>query len=181
MRMKRKTCTKCKAEKFEEDFYKDANKKDGLKSWCKDCHLEDNKKREEKYNETRRNYRKEHSEECKENKRRYYKNNKEKILKNNKKWQQTFSGRLMSYIKGAKVRKIHWLLTNEEFKSFWGKRCSYCGDEIKTIGIDRIDNKKPYELNNCRPCCTICNKMKMNLSESDFLNMVKKIHKNMDL
>lgn len=176
-----KTCTKCKKEKEPIEFYKDSRKKDGLRCWCKVCQLDDNKKRESQYNETRRKYREEHKEESRENKREYYRENKKQILESNRQWRQTFKGRLLSYKRSAEQRDINWLLTESEFESFWKKPCSYCGDEIETIGIDRVDSKKSYEINNCKSCCTDCNKMKLDLSEEYFLNLIKRIYNNLKL
>ncbi len=176
-----KTCTKCEKEKEPSEFYKDKGKKDGLKSWCKECHLEDSRKRESKYNETRKKYRNEHKEDYRDNKKKYYQENREKVLESNKQWSQTFNGRLFSYKRGAEQRGIDWLLTENEFESFWKKPCSYCGDDIETIGIDRIDSSRGYELKNCKPCCSDCNRMKMDLSEKDFLSLIKKINNYMKL
>lgn len=174
-----KTCTKCKEEKKITEFYKDKRREDGLKSWCKSCHLEDNRKRESEYKNTRKEYRQ--TEVYKQIKRDYYKKNKDKILTENKAWTQTFSGRLFSYKRSAEQRDIDWLLTEEQFKMFWRKSCSYCGDIIETIGIDRIDSNKPYEIDNCKSCCSECNRMKMELSEENFLKMIKKIYDNLKL
>lgn len=173
-----KICTKCGQEKDSCEFYKKTSSQDGLRSWCKECQSKDNKKREKNYNEQRRLYRLEHKEEYRENKRNYYLENKDKILLENSLWRKTFNGRLLSYKRNAKKRNIEWLLTDDEFKSFWGKPCSYCGDSIDTIGIDRIENNKSYFLNNCTPCCSICNTMKMNLDTSDFINKISQILKN---
>jgi hypothetical protein len=44
-------------------------------------------------------------------------------------------------------------------------------------GIDRKDNKGGYELDNCAPCCTVCNFLKRDMAYSKwvaFLNRVKK-------
>lgn len=81
----------------------------------------------------------------------------------------------MSYKRAAKARNIEWLLSEEEFKSFWGLPCSYCGSEINTIGIDRVDNDKGYIIQNCTPCCNVCNRMKMDLSKDGFLDKLKQI------
>lgn len=59
--------------------------------------------------------------------------------------------------------------------AFWNNKCVYCGDIIETIGLDRIDSAKGYELENIQPCCTFCNSMKSNKNEKDFLNQCKKI------
>jgi len=49
---------------------------------------------------------------------------------------------------------------------------------IKINGIDRIDPLKNYELKNCVSCCTMCNRMKMNFSQKDFLKKVNDIYNN---
>lgn len=46
-------------------------------------------------------------------------------------------------------------------------------------GIDRIDSKNGYNINNCVPCCRVCNKIKLDLPQDEFLNQVKKIFRNM--
>ena len=79
------------------------------------------------------------------------------------------------YQAGAKRRFILWDLTIEEFMEFWQKPCSYCGDPIKTIGLDRHDNNEGYYVYNVSPCCTRCNRMKSTLGREEFLNQCRKI------
>lgn len=169
----KKRCPKCGEEKERSFFHKNKQTKDGLKCWCKACVLIDNKSREEKYNLTRKAYRQ--GETYKEIKRNYYKTNTQKILTDNAAWRQTFKGRLLSYKRAAKKRNIGWLLSDDEFKQYWQQPCYYCGIDIETIGIDRIENDKGYFVENCVPCCTICNSMKMSLSQYEFTNKIKKI------
>ena len=85
--------------------------------------------------------------------------------------------RYQFYRYSAKRRNFEFKLTIEEFKKFWQKPCYYCGDEIKTIGLDRIDSNKGYLLNNIVPCCWKCNKFKGN--RKDFIKHIKKIYKNL--
>ena len=172
-----KTCTKCNIEKSINDFYKDVRKTDGLRSWCKECQRNDNKKREFKYNDTRRKYREENKEESKIKKNEYYKLNREKILIIGSKWRrETFNGRLSSYKRSALLRNIEWNITDEQFKSFWNLDCIYCGDSISTIGIDRVDSSKGYIIDNIVPCCYQCNIIKMDYTEQEFLNKIKQIY-----
>lgn len=171
-----KTCTKCKTEKSVSEFYKSSKSKDGLRTWCKSCQLNDNKKRESKYNETRRLYRETHKAENRRKKKKYYQENRDKILESNSKWRKsTINGRLNSYKRSALKRNIEWQLSYDEFISFWGKNCSYCGDKIETVGIDRIDSLKGYVLENIVPCCYHCNIIKMHYSREEFLNQINKI------
>lgn len=86
-------------------------------------------------------------------------------------------GKFKMYKGRAKHYNIQFNLTFEEFESFWQKTCSYCGSEIATIGIDRVDNTKGYILENCVSCCTMCNAMKMTSTEGEFLEHLLKIVK----
>jgi len=81
------------------------------------------------------------------------------------------------YQASAKVRKIDFNLTFEDFKEFTQHNCYYCNvePEIRTRkftaranGLDRIDSNKGYELGNIRSCCKICNMAKNDLSSIEF-------------
>jgi len=60
---------------------------------------------------------------------------------------------------------------------YWQLPCYYCGDNIETIGLDRLNNTKGYSLDNIVSCCTPCNMMKNNNTEDDFIARCKKIAK----
>lgn len=96
------------------------------------------------------------------------------------------------YIGNAIKRAIPFNLTFDEFNELISKPCHYCGQEpyihesmikranmnepmLKCVGIDRVDSNKFYNLDNCVPCCSKCNIMKMALGSDDFLNHVNKI------
>ena len=64
----------------------------------------------------------------------------------------------------AKRRGYEFLLTKEEFLSFLGSYCRYCGISLDKIRLDRVDNKKGYILGNVVPCCIGCNRFKGNSS-----------------
>ena len=80
-----------------------------------------------------------------------------------------------TYKNNAKTRDLVFNITFEEFMSFWQQPCSYCGDEIKTIGVDRINSSTGYDLDNLVPCCSRCNWMKSDLSTDAFIEHCKKI------
>lgn len=176
-----KICSKCKISKDESEFYKQSNKKDGLRCWCKSCQAEDSKRREPLYNATRRKYRADHPEEDRARKREYYKLNKDQINAATKTWFKSFKGRLLAYKRSAKVRDIEWKLTDEEFQSFWDKECHYCGTSIKGVGIDRINSAKSYDIENTVPCCTKCNIMKSDHEYDFFIEHIKKIFNNLKI
>ena len=83
--------------------------------------------------------------------------------------------RYIMYRNGAKARKIFFDLNINDFMIFWKKPCHYCGDKIDTIGLDRINNDKGYNIDNVIPCCTMCNRMKMNYGTENFINHCRKI------
>lgn len=98
------------------------------------------------------------------------------------------------YKHGAKIRNYCFNLTKEEFENLIFKDCYYCGVRPNNVfvsynrkndgehspymynGIDRVDNTRGYELDNCVPCCAICNSAKSTLTRDQFLSWVKSIY-----
>lgn len=76
------------------------------------------------------------------------------------------------YKRDALERKHEFKLTYEEFEILVIKNCYYCNKEpineqwynnrlkIKYNGIDRVDNSKGYNTENCVSCCQKCNELK---------------------
>ena len=81
------------------------------------------------------------------------------------------------YKANAKKKGKEWGIDIETFKTFWQKPCSYCGDEIQTVGIDRVDNSVGYIAENLASCCGTCNYFKRALTEEHFIKHCKKIIK----
>lgn len=95
------------------------------------------------------------------------------------------------YKEGARSRGFNWEISDEEFYDIISKPCFYCGSEPKPIqslkryikvkesinvnGVDRLDSNLGYTIENCVPCCSMCNRMKMNYTLNDFVNHVYKI------
>jgi hypothetical protein len=88
---------------------------------------------------------------------------------------------IMIYKKGARDRNLLFNLPREDIEKLIIQNCYYCGalpsernvaSRCKLIcnGIDRVDNNLGYFVENCVSSCKICNKMKSNMSEQDFLN-----------
>jgi hypothetical protein len=111
----------------------------------------------------------------------------------------SFYSKYDDYKRGAKSRNIAFNLTFEQFKKIAIKSCLYCGTGpkdfstywkrkgsveqeivdrsiIKINGIDRIDNRVGYVVENCCPCCSICNTMKLCMSKEEFVNHINLIH-----
>lgn len=77
----------------------------------------------------------------------------------------------------TRYRKKSFNISYKDFlEKFWNKPCHYCGDIIDGGGIDRVDSSVGYEIDNCVPCCGTCNRLKMNLTLSDFFSQINKIY-----
>lgn len=87
----------------------------------------------------------------------------------------TAKGIYNSYKARAKQKNRYFELTVKDFEEFWQANCYYCGTKLMTVGFDRIDSSKGYMKNNIVPSCNICNKMKMDRSQKEFLNYCKLI------
>ena len=59
----------------------------------------------------------------------------------------------------------------------WFSACTYCGI-FPSFSIDRVDSDKNYTKENVAPCCTICNKMKKDMSVEELYFRVAKIVEN---
>jgi hypothetical protein len=100
------------------------------------------------------------------------------------------------YKRGAFSRGLLFELTLEEFKKLTSDNCFYCGIPPRAIskadcrgmskkgiahstyiynGIDRLNNKKGYILDNCAPCCKVCNRAKSNMDLDDFILWIQNL------
>jgi hypothetical protein len=197
-----KTCNFCKQEKEDKEFYRQGNGRKDLKTKCKQCYaiyagIYEKSHRKE-FNLRVAKYRKRHPDRIAEYKRsprgkaaqkRGAKNYREKhrdyvrayTFKKNKEYWQSLNGKFHQW--RARVRTIEQkhqiksVMTREQWETFWQKPCSYCKSPIKTIGIDRIDNSQGYSIENCVPCCMVCNRAKGILSLEDFKNWILALFK----
>lgn len=103
------------------------------------------------------------------------------------------NGLYLKYKTKSLDRGYEFNITFEEFDNMLQKNCYYCGEEpeshysdlhilrektpFKRNGIDRIDNTKGYIINNCVPCCTMCNYAKLHFSIEDFSKWLKRLYK----
>ncbi|WHZ03402.1 hypothetical protein QNH48_01505 [Neobacillus sp. YX16] len=102
-----------------------------------------------------------------------------------------------SVVKRTKQLGFTDIISFEEFKYFIQLPCHYCGDPFSAMlkdrdsgrklhvlpeaaiwvnGLDRVENKKGYIINNVVPCCTHCNKAKGELSYEEFRALILKIY-----
>ena len=85
------------------------------------------------------------------------------------------ASRLHSIIGNAKGRNINFNLSEEQAISILHQDCYYCG-KPHADGIDRIDSTKEYSLDNCVPCCGVCNIMKNKFDYNTFFDHIKLIY-----
>ena len=98
------------------------------------------------------------------------------------KYDRSIKGLYRYYKKAAKYCNRIFELTRNEFAGIVSQPCYYCGElQANFNGIDRIDNNKGYISNNCVPCCSICNMMKRNTTESQFILKCKQIMEKQNL
>lgn len=78
--------------------------------------------------------------------------------------------------KSAKIRNISFELTDERVLELLKQKCIYCNlIPEKFTGIDRIDSKKGYTIENSFSCCKICNIMKYDYTLEDFIKFCRNI------
>lgn len=98
---------------------------------------------------------------------------------------------IRSYKWNAEKRGLEFLLSSKEFLFIILQNCHYCKTKpqqfLKTIrnddkenilvynGIDRKNNDKGYNIENCVPCCGQCNRMKSSMNYSEFIAKIKAI------
>ena len=82
------------------------------------------------------------------------------------------------YKDDAEGRSYTFELSYDQFIELIAKPCTYCGKykDCEYNGIDRIDNAVGYTIENCNPCCKMCNYMKSNHTLEEFINHAKAIH-----
>lgn len=91
----------------------------------------------------------------------------------------------------AKKRNLTVTISLQDFLEIASQDCYYCGEspseravnkywQQKAIlnGIDRWDNSLGYIKDNCRPCCTICNRSKNKYSVNEWKAWIQKVHSN---
>ena len=170
-----KTCTKCGETKALTEFHKDKRARLGRRSACKNCIKASDKARYEANKEEKKAYskayREANPEKVKACKKAWYEANPEKAKASDKAWYEVNKekvktrqlspvGKFSQYKSSAKKRDIPFLIEYKQFEGLYQQPCAYCGAEIKTIGLDRIDSSGPYHIDNVVPCCWSCNKDK---------------------
>lgn len=89
-------------------------------------------------------------------------------------------GNRFSGLKGkCKSRGYELSLTLEQYTTLVdGKLCHYCGaglSKSRGSSLDRVDSSKGYSVDNCVPCCYLCNVMKSDMMQEQFFERIEHI------
>ena len=101
----------------------------------------------------------------------------------------SFNRLYYSYRNKAKGKNVSFSLDKNTFKILTNGNCFYCGKPPLQIqkgvesygdyiynGIDRVDNKRGYEIDNCVSCCGMCNKAKNATPKDVFYNWIAQVY-----
>lgn len=109
---------------------------------------------------------------------------KAKLLPNNK---GVINHIILQYKRHARDRGFDWQLSYEQVEKLINSPCYYCGAEKSNHkvtknckngydhnGIDRVDSKRGYTIDNVVSCCKICNIAKSNMDQKDFIEWLQR-------
>ena len=90
-----------------------------------------------------------------------------------KKYESSLNRKFKKYQIHAQEKNIKFKLNIDQFEESINKNCHYCGitKGDYTNGINRIDRKKCYTIDNIVTACSLCNHMKNTLNEETFILM----------
>lgn len=93
------------------------------------------------------------------------------------------------YKRQAGWRGLAFSLSMEQFECLTKGDCYYCGVSPRQTtsdrgangqytynGIDRVDNNAGYVYENCVPCCGVCNRAKLIMSEKEFYDWINRVY-----
>lgn len=78
----------------------------------------------------------------------------------------------------AAERGLECTLSPSDLEDYIDAPCFYCGAKPadgQSYGLDRLYSGHDYHYDNCVPCCWPCNRAKMALEASEFLDLVARI------
>lgn len=164
-------CGKCNYIYSKEKFYIHSGRSDGFSAHCRTC--ANNCKRTPGNGKSR-------TKANKEVEQKIYSTTKWLSSEQRKRYSRAFLRRFYNYPNQCKRRKkkIEFYLSVDEFYSLTSAQCYYCNQTSPNrdyVGIDRVDSNGNYAIDNCVPCCSICNRMKTTYTQDFFLSHILKI------
>lgn len=105
--------------------------------------------------------------------------------------ESSFRALFDTYRKRAEKAGFVFSLTREQFRAMTSAPCAYCNVQpqqqkratsesfgsYRYNGLDRVDNKRGYEIGNVAPCCGMCNRGKRDFSVEEFLAWVSRVYR----
>ena len=148
-------CSHCKELRKLSEFGKNANRLDGLDSWCNPCK----------------------NTSCKEGRRNNPTRYRALDYRHNRGLRRRFNR--LTY--AARKRGMSLEVTFDQYTHLVSFPCYYCGSPLSPVGysLDRINNVPGYSHENLRPCCYFCNRTKNDMTEKEFKQLVVSIHNNL--
>jgi hypothetical protein len=95
-----------------------------------------------------------------------------------RRYAKTVNGIFLVYRDRARKYDLEFQLDRQFFSDHWQKPCFYCREQMPTVGFDRVDSALGYIRQNVVPSCGICNKMKLDQQQLDFIARCALIAKN---
>ena len=104
--------------------------------------------------------------------------NPEKMEEANRKRRESLEAHYKIYQRSARLKKLKFEFSEEEFKSLVTQNCYYCNivDEKGSNGIDRMNQSVGYIQSNGASCCAMCNWMKGSLDSATFIKRTQHIY-----
>lgn len=101
-----------------------------------------------------------------------------------------YKWRYESYRQAAQKRNLSFLISFDNFMDIVKRNCYYCNAEpemrpthhkrwdfkFPMSGIDRVNPKIGYELENIVPCCSHCNRAKWDYTAEEFKSWIKRVY-----
>lgn len=131
----------------------------------------------EKIQQYQKEYREEHKLSNAEYQKQYRIKNKDRLDE----YKKAPHTRYKNYQRNAKTKDRNFDISEDEFVEISKLPCVYCGEYSDTYngepfsGVDRVDSNLGYSIDNCVPCCTTCNRMKLDLDVNDWIGKMKQI------
>lgn len=94
------------------------------------------------------------------------------------KWWATMPGRYLKLKITARNKGRSVEITLKEYEDIVSNPCFYCGQPCLSkhgYGIDRTDSSLGYTKENSLPCCKVCNQMKSDMGQLEFIEHVNRI------
>lgn len=92
-------------------------------------------------------------------------------------WVLVAAAKLKTYERNAAAKGRVFALSRDEAYELFRSPCNYCQQppSEKLSGIDRVDNRGGYILDNVVACCSRCNFLKGSLDQGEFVQLCAKI------